>query len=50
MSYKYLLKWLKPFLEADFIQFKFNSYEYLSLENPLHLGNFYLTINLKAKN
>ena len=49
MTYQYYLKSGKPLSGSAFHSFSTLLVKYTSLENPLHLSNFYHTINLKAK-
>ena len=49
MAYQYYLKVGKTLSGTVFHSFSNLHVKYLSLEKPLHLGNFYHTINLKAK-
>ena len=49
MPYVYYLKIDKTLTGTTFHSFSKLLNELTSLENPHHLGNFYLTINLKAK-
>jgi len=50
MAYQYYLKIGKTLSGSAFHSFSALLLKYSSLEKPLHLGNFYHTINLKAKN
>ena len=49
MAYQYYSKLGKTLSGSAFRSFSSLSLTYLCLEKPLHLGNFYHTINLKAK-
>ena len=49
MAYEYYSKLGKTLSGSAFHSFSSLTFKYYSLENPLHLGNFYHTINLKAK-
>ena len=49
MAYQYYLKIDKTLSGSAFHSFSAILLKYSSLEKPLHLGNFYHTINLKAK-
>jgi len=49
MTYQYHLKIGKTLYGSAFHSFSVVLLKYSSLEKPLHLGNFYHTINLKAK-
>jgi len=49
MAYQYYLKIGKTLSGTAFHSFSTLQLRYPSLEKPLHLGNFYHTINLKAK-
>jgi len=50
MAYEYYLKIAKTLTGGAFDSFSTLQLRLASLEKPLHLGNFYHTINLKAKN
>jgi len=50
MAYQYYLKIGKTLYGSAFHSFSSLLIKYPSLEKPLRLGNFYHTINLKAKN
>jgi len=49
MMYQYYPKIDKTLYGIAFHSFSILPFRYYSLENPLLLGNFYHTINLKAK-
>ena len=49
MSYLSHPKIAKTLSDSAFRSFSTPGFKTQSLEKPLHLGNFYLTINLKAK-
>ena len=49
MSYVYLSKVVEILSGTAFHSFTYNMSKNNTLENRLHLGNFYHTINLKAK-
>ena len=49
MAYQYYLKIGKTLTGIAFHSFSTLQLKYYSLEKPLTLGNFYHTINLKAK-
>ena len=49
MAYQYYFKIGKTLSGSAFHSFSAIPFNYSALENPLHLGNFYHTINLKAK-
>jgi hypothetical protein len=49
MTYQYYLKIGKTLSGIAFHSFSVPLWIYPSLEKPVHLGNFYHTINLKAK-
>jgi hypothetical protein len=50
MTYEYYLKFDKTLTGIAFHSYSSILFKNTSLENGLHLGNFYHTINLKAKN
>ena len=50
MAYQYYLKLGKTLSGSALHSFSTLPQKYPSLEKPLQLGNFYHTINLKAKN
>lgn len=50
MAYQYYLKIGKTLSGSAFHSFSALLFKYSSIENALHLSNFYQTINLKAKN